>query len=132
MQSPGFLFMCAKAVRFLDARSWLTFRHSLLRQQTAQPFLLIGPGFQPALDERFAQRSFSMTYNIGEKLKTLRKAKNLTLKQVSAATGFSLALISQVENNNITPPIPTLAKLARFYRVQMVYFFTEEGDKHCA
>ncbi len=72
-----------------------------------------------------------MTYDIGGKLKTLRKARNLTLKQVAAATGFSLALISQVENNNIMPPIPTLAKFAEFYRVKMTYFFTEQ-EINCA
>ena len=70
-----------------------------------------------------------MTYDIGGKLKTLRKARKLTLKQVAAATGFSLALISQVENNNIMPPIPTLAKFARVLSGQDDIFLYRTRNK---
>ena len=72
-----------------------------------------------------------MNYNIGVKLKNLRKSGKLTLKQVATATGFSLALISQIENGKISPPIPTLARLARYYRVEIGFFFVEEDERHC-
>jgi transcriptional regulator with XRE-family HTH domain len=65
-------------------------------------------------------------YNIGSKIKELRKARNLTLQDVARETGFSPALISQIENNNVSPPIATLSKIARFFDVKIGLFFEEE------
>ncbi len=67
-----------------------------------------------------------MEYNIGEKIKKLRKARKLTLQQVASETGFSPALISQIENNNVSPPIATLSKIAKFFDVKMGLFFDED------
>ncbi|MCK5913067.1 MAG: helix-turn-helix transcriptional regulator, partial [Desulfuromusa sp.] len=63
-----------------------------------------------------------MEFNIGQKIKTLRKERKLTLQDVANETGFSPALISQIENNNVSPPIATLSKIARFFDVKMSYF----------
>lgn len=68
-----------------------------------------------------------MEFDIGQKIKTLRKERKLTLQDVAGETGFSPALISQIENNNVSPPIATLSKLARFFDVKMSFFF-EEGQ----
>jgi transcriptional regulator with XRE-family HTH domain len=65
-------------------------------------------------------------YNIGSKIKELRKARKLTLQDVARETGFSPALISQIENNNVSPPIATLSKIARFFDVKIGLFFEEE------
>jgi transcriptional regulator with XRE-family HTH domain len=70
----------------------------------------------------------SMEFNIGQKIKMLRKERKLTLQDVANETGFSPALISQIENNNVSPPIATLSKIARFFDVKMSYFF-EEGEE---
>jgi transcriptional regulator with XRE-family HTH domain len=67
-----------------------------------------------------------MDFNIGSKIKKLRKARKLTLQDVARETGFSPALISQIENNNVSPPIATLSKLARFFDVKIGSFFEEE------
>ncbi len=69
-----------------------------------------------------------MEFNIGQKIKMLRKERKLTLQDVANETGFSPALISQIENNNVSPPIATLSKIARFFDVKMSYFF-EEGEE---
>jgi len=66
-----------------------------------------------------------MEFNIGVKIKQLRKERKLTLQDVATETGFSPALISQIENNNVSPPIATLSKIARFFDVKMSYFFEE-------
>lgn len=68
-----------------------------------------------------------MEFDIGQKIKALRKERKLTLQDVASETGFSPALISQIENNNVSPPIATLSKLARFFDVKMSFFF-EEGS----
>ncbi len=66
-----------------------------------------------------------MEFNIGQKIKALRKGRKLTLQDVADEIGFSPALISQVENNNVSPPIATLSKIARFFDVKMSYFFED-------
>lgn len=68
-----------------------------------------------------------MEFDIGLKIKALRKERKLTLQDVANETGFSPALISQIENNNVSPPIATLSKIARFFDVKMSFFF-EEGE----
>ncbi len=69
-------------------------------------------------------------YNIGAKIKKLRLAKKMTLQAVARETGFSPALISQIENNNVSPPIATLSKIAKFFDVKIGLFFTEEEEEH--
>jgi transcriptional regulator with XRE-family HTH domain len=64
-------------------------------------------------------------YNIGAKIKELRRAKKLTLQDVANETGFSTALISQIENNKISPPIATLSKIAHFFDVRIGHFFSD-------
>jgi len=68
-------------------------------------------------------------YNIGSKIKKLRLAKKLTLQAVARETGFSPALISQIENNNVSPPIATLSKIAKFFDVKIGIFFNEEEEE---
>jgi len=68
-------------------------------------------------------------YNIGAKIKKLRLAKKLTLQSVARETGFSPALISQIENNNVSPPIATLSKIAKFFDVKIGIFFSEEEEE---
>lgn len=67
-------------------------------------------------------------YNIGSKIKELRTAKKLTLHDVASETGFSTALISQIENNHVSPPIATLSKIAQFFDVKIGYFFAETEE----
>ena len=68
-------------------------------------------------------------YNIGAKIKELRRAKKLKLQDVANETGFSTALISQIENNNVSPPIATLSKIAHFFDVKIGHFFNENEEE---
>ena len=68
-------------------------------------------------------------YKIGAKIKELRRAKKLTLQDVANETGFSTALISQIENNNVSPPIATLSKIAFFFDVKIGHFFVEKEEE---
>ncbi len=68
-------------------------------------------------------------YNIGAKIKELRSAKKLTLQDVANETGFSTALISQIENNKISPPIATLTKIAHFFDVRIGHFFSDTEEE---
>lgn len=68
-------------------------------------------------------------YNIGAKIKVLRRSKKMTLQDVANETGFSTALLSQIENNNVSPPIATLSKIAHFFDVKIGYFFSENEEE---
>lgn len=69
---------------------------------------------------------------LGEKVKDLRRLKRYTLRQVSGKTGLSIALLSQVENNAVSPPVATLLRIARALDVNIGYFFREEESKERA
>ena len=66
-------------------------------------------------------------FNIGVKIKALRQLRKKTLQEVADDTGFSPALISQIENNNVSPPIATLSRVAKVLGVRVGYFFRDEG-----
>lgn len=66
-------------------------------------------------------------FAIGAKIKALRTSMKKTLQEVANETGFSPALISQIENNNVSPPIATLSKIAKVLGVRVGYFFKDEG-----
>ncbi|OGT96074.1 MAG: Cro/Cl family transcriptional regulator [Geobacteraceae bacterium GWB2_52_12] len=68
-------------------------------------------------------------YKIGAKIKTLRREKKMTLQDVANETGFSTALISQIENNNVSPPIATLSRIAHFFDVKIGFFFNESEEE---
>lgn len=65
---------------------------------------------------------------IGERVRKIRNERGLTLQDVANFTGFSKALISQIENNVVMPPINTLSKIANVLNVKMTYFFEDELD----
>lgn len=63
---------------------------------------------------------------LGEKIRNLRWQKHLTLRQISGKTGLSIPLLSQIENNVVSPPVATLLKIAKALEVSIGYFFREE------
>ncbi len=65
---------------------------------------------------------------VGEKIKTLREQKGLLLKDVADRTGFSAALISQMENHLVSPSLGTLIKLAKALEVRVGDFFGESHE----
>ncbi|HMA96734.1 MAG TPA: response regulator [Polyangiaceae bacterium] len=49
---------------------------------------------------------------IGDTIRTIRKDKELTLKQMSRRTGLSISLLSQIERAESSPSISSLYKIA--------------------
>lgn len=58
-----------------------------------------------------------MTISLGEKLKELRKAKNVSQEQVASYLGVSFQAISKWENNITSPDIFLLPDIARYYGI---------------
>lgn len=66
---------------------------------------------------------------LGEKIRKLRRERRFTLQEVADLTGLSKPLLSQIENDQVIPPIATLLKIAKGLKVGIHYFFEEEGDR---
>jgi transcriptional regulator with XRE-family HTH domain len=62
---------------------------------------------------------------VGEKIKQLRERRGLSLKEVADATGFSTALLSQMENHLVSPSLGSIIKLAKALDVRVGDFFGE-------
>ncbi|KAF0220500.1 MAG: hypothetical protein FD174_1154 [Geobacteraceae bacterium] len=66
---------------------------------------------------------------LGEKIRKLRQERRHTLQELSESSGLSKPLLSQIENDQVTPPLATLLKIARGLKVGIHYFFEDEGDR---
>ena len=66
---------------------------------------------------------------IGRRLRELRAARGLSLRQLAKEIGASPSLLSQVENGKVTPSVDTLYVLARALAVPVASFF---GDAAAA
>jgi transcriptional regulator with XRE-family HTH domain len=62
---------------------------------------------------------------VGEKIKALRESKGLSLKELAERSGFSTALLSQMENHLISPSLGTMIKLAAAFGVKVGDFLGE-------
>ncbi|OGP64220.1 MAG: hypothetical protein A2170_07460 [Deltaproteobacteria bacterium RBG_13_53_10] len=75
------------------------------------------------------EKKGSEDIRVGEKIKRLRETKGLSLKEVADLTGFSAALLSQMENHLVSPSLGTIIKLAKAFGVKVGDFFGEtEGE----
>lgn len=65
---------------------------------------------------------------VAEKIKKLREDKGLSLTELADKSGFSSALLSQIENHMISPPLGTLIKLAAAMEIPIGRFFDDETE----
>ncbi len=80
------------------------------------------------MEEKEEKRDFEEIH-VGEKIKVLRERKGLSLKDLADSTGFSTALLSQMENHLVSPSLGTMIKLARAMGVKVGDFLGEtEGE----
>ncbi len=67
---------------------------------------------------------------IHQKLRNLRKKSGMRLQDVAEATELSPGYLSQIETGKVEPSISLLRKLAAFYNVGVVYFFTSDEEEN--
>jgi transcriptional regulator with XRE-family HTH domain len=65
---------------------------------------------------------------IGHRLRELRSARELSLRQLAKLIGASPSLLSQVENGKVTPSVDTLYQLARALGTPVASFFGDQAD----
>jgi transcriptional regulator with XRE-family HTH domain len=68
----------------------------------------------------------SQELRVGERIRELRESKGLSLQDMANRTGYSSALLSQVENHFISPPLGGLIKIAKALEVRVGTFFGDE------
>ncbi len=65
---------------------------------------------------------------IGDTIRRMRKARKLTLQKVGAATGLSPGFLSQVEQNQATPSLSSLRKIARALETSVFCLLASESE----
>lgn len=67
---------------------------------------------------------------IGDKIKTKRTLKKITLEQLAKKAGVSKGLISQIENNRTVPSLPVLFNIIHSLEDNLRNFFEDMQDGH--
>jgi transcriptional regulator with XRE-family HTH domain len=70
-----------------------------------------------------------MEFDLGKRIKSIRLERKLSILKLARETGFSPGLLSQIENNIVSPPISTLAMLAKALRVKIGAIFNDEDGE---
>ncbi len=65
---------------------------------------------------------------LGDKIKTKRTQKNVTLEQLALKAGVSKGLISQIENNRTVPSLPVLFNIIHSLEEDLRTFFEDMHD----
>lgn len=73
-----------------------------------------------------------MVKSIGERIKSLRNERNMTLSELSHKTNLSTSYLSQLERDKTTPSISSLVEIANALDVNVRYFFEEERSADLA
>lgn len=63
--------------------------------------------------------------SVGERMKSVRESKSLTLTDVAQRTGFSEATIAAIERGEIVPPLGDMVKLAKALEMKMGYLLAQ-------
>ena len=75
-----------------------------------------------------AQENNNIDFAIGVTLRELREGRELTARRLSIDSGVSAAMISRIENGQVSPSISTLSALAKALEVPLVSLFRETSS----
>lgn len=64
-------------------------------------------------------------YQFGDKFKRVRERQQMTLAKLAEKIGVSTSLLSQIENNRISPSVDTLMAIAGALEIDLQYLFEE-------
>lgn len=65
---------------------------------------------------------------IGQQIRQLRQEQRMTLQDLSKATDLSKPLLSQIENEQVIPPLATLLRIAKALGTPLHTFFQDEDN----
>ncbi len=64
----------------------------------------------------------------GNKVRSLRKKRSMTIDELSSKSGFTSSYISQVERNIIEPSLSALSKICKVLEISPYYFIDNDDD----
>ncbi len=67
--------------------------------------------------------------NIGERLRELREARNISMRTLATKSGLSANALSMIERNKASPSVSTLYKLADALGVSITSFFASNSER---
>lgn len=82
------------------------------------------PFSMPEIGENSIQNLLA-SYDVGQKLRTLRLRKKIALVDLGRHTGLSASMLSQLETGKMVPTLPTLARIAMVFDVGLEHFFDD-------
>ncbi len=65
--------------------------------------------------------------SVGAEIRNLRKLRGISLQKMAEDTGMSYSYLSGLENDKHSVSITNLQKIAKFFKVNLVYFLTPKG-----
>ncbi|PLX89158.1 MAG: Cro/Cl family transcriptional regulator [Desulfuromonas sp.] len=65
---------------------------------------------------------------IGQQIRGLRQNRRMTLQDLSEQTDLSKPLLSQIENDQVIPPLATLLRISKALNIPLHTFFQEEDN----
>ena len=64
-------------------------------------------------------------YQFGEKIRSVRERRSMTLREVAEKAGVSESMVSQIERNLVSPAIDTLFSLTEALEIDFEYLFAD-------
>ena len=71
----------------------------------------------------------AISVNIGEKLRELREARNISMRALATRSGLSANALSMIERGRASPSVSTLYKLADALGISITAFFGTDAEK---
>jgi len=71
----------------------------------------------------------AVSVNIGERLRELREARNISMRALAARSGLSANALSMIERSKASPSVSTLYKLADALGVSITAFFGSDTQR---
>ena len=71
----------------------------------------------------------AISVNIGDRLRELREARNISMRALATRSGLSANALSMIERGRASPSVSTLYKLADALGVSITSFFGSDSDR---
>jgi transcriptional regulator with XRE-family HTH domain len=70
-----------------------------------------------------------LVFNVGRQLRNLRAELSLSLRELSAKVGVSPSTIQKIENNQISPTLGTMVKIAKGLNKELQFFLEPSEER---
>ena len=71
----------------------------------------------------------SVDFEVGQKIKSLRKTKKMTAKKLALDAGISVGMLSLLENGSTSGSVETLRKIAKVLNTTLAHIFTDDENE---